>query len=72
MGQAAVMAIHAPIRRSGVPPAATAPVARLEQDLAEASALLQRLLAAEDRIGLVFPIMDDARRFLARRRRALG
>jgi len=39
---------------------------RLEADLAEATALLHRLLEAEDRIGLVYPVMDDARRFLAR------
>ena len=38
-------------------------------DLYEAKALLRRLLDAEDRIGLVFPIMDDTRRFLAAQRR---
>jgi hypothetical protein len=43
--------------------------ARLEAELAEATALLDRLLEAEDRIGLVFPVMDDARRFLAARAR---
>lgn len=42
---------------------------RLEAELDEARALLRRLLDAEDRIGLVFPVMDDARAFLARRRR---
>jgi hypothetical protein len=66
------MVIHAPIRRPATPAADPTPVARLEHDLAEASALLQRLLAAEDHIGLVFPVMDDARRFLARQRRTLG
>ena len=63
------MAIHAPIRPSVAPPSDPTRVVRLERDLEEASALLQRLLAAEDRIGLVFPVMDDARTFLARRRR---
>jgi hypothetical protein len=63
------MAIHAPIRPPGALPSDPARIARLEHDLEEASALLQRLLAAEDRIGLVFPVMDDARRYLARRRR---
>lgn len=63
------MAIHAPIRPSAAPSSDPARVARLERDLEEASALLLRLLAAEDRIGLVFPVMDDARAFLARRRR---
>jgi len=62
------MAIHAPIRPSAAPEADPTRVTRLEHDLEEASALLRRLLAAEDRIGLVFPVMDDARAFLARRR----
>jgi hypothetical protein len=43
--------------------------ARLEADLAEATTILARLLEAEDRIGLVYPVMDDARHFLARSRR---
>lgn len=64
------MVIHVPpppaVHRSEADPTR---VARLERDLEEASALLQRLLSAEDRIGLVFPVMDDARAFLARRRR---
>ena len=42
---------------------------RLEAELAEAAAILHRLLEAEDRIGLVYPVMDEARRFLARARR---
>jgi hypothetical protein len=63
------MAIHAPIRPAAAPTSDPARVARLEHDLAAASALLQRLLASEDRIGLAFPVTDDARRFLARRRR---
>ena len=41
---------------------------RAEADLQEAKALLRRLLAAEDRLGLVFPVMDDTRRFLAAQR----
>lgn len=65
------MAIHAPIRTSGAPGADSARAARLESDLAEASALLHRLLAVEDRFGLVFPLIDEARAFLARRRREL-
>ncbi|HEX7171954.1 MAG TPA: hypothetical protein VF365_05030 [Candidatus Limnocylindria bacterium] len=65
------MVINVPIRPSVAPAADPARAARLDHDLAEASALLERLLAAEDRIGLVFPVMDDARRFLARRRREL-
>ena len=63
------MVIRAPIRPSAAPRPDPTRVAWLERDLEEASALLQRLLAAEDRIGLVFPVMDDARAFLARRRR---
>ena len=63
------MAIHAPIRPSAAPPSDPTRVRRLERDLEEASAMLQRLLAAEDRLGLVFPVIDDARAFLARRRR---
>jgi len=47
-------------------------MARLERELDEASALLHRLLGAEDRIGLAFGVMDDARRFLARRRPGLA
>lgn len=42
---------------------------RLEDDLAGARSILQRLLEAEDRIGLVYPVMDDARRWLARTKR---
>ncbi|MGH2401270.1 MAG: hypothetical protein ACRDE6_01045 [Candidatus Limnocylindria bacterium] len=42
---------------------------RLEAELAEATTILHRLLEAEDRIGLVYPVMDDARRFLAQARR---
>jgi len=38
---------------------------RLEADLAEARSMLRRLLEVEDRIGLVHPIIDDARRWLA-------
>lgn len=45
------------------------PTLRAEADLEEAKALLRRLLAAEDRIGLVFPVMDEARHFLAAQRR---
>ncbi|HET9416535.1 MAG TPA: hypothetical protein VFP30_03245 [Candidatus Limnocylindria bacterium] len=63
------MAIHTPIRATALPAEDPIHVARLERDLEEAVALLQRLLASEDRIGLVFPVMDEARRFLARRRR---
>ena len=63
------MALHAPMRPplAVVAPSDPARVARLERDIDEASALLGRLLEAEDRIGLVFGVMDDARRFLARR-----
>jgi hypothetical protein len=70
-GHAGGMAIHAPIRPSA-PAADRTRLARLEHDLQEASVLLRRLVAAEDRIGLVFPVMDDARVFLARRRRELS
>lgn len=42
---------------------------RLEDELAGARSILQRLLEAEDRIGLVYPVMDDARRWLARTKR---
>lgn len=66
------MAIHAPTRPSAAHAADPARMARLERDLEEASALLGRLLAAEDRIGLVFGVMDDARAFLARRSRVLS
>ena len=63
------MAIHAPVPT----PAAEAPdptrAVLLERDLDEASSLLLRLLSVEDRVGLVFPVIDDARAFLARRRR---
>jgi hypothetical protein len=41
---------------------------RAERDLVEAETLLRRLLATEDRPGLVYPLIDDARRFLARPR----
>jgi hypothetical protein len=41
----------------------------LETELAEARSILHRLLQAEDRIGLVHPIIDDARRWLARTNR---
>jgi hypothetical protein len=57
-------------RGRGRPAAQTRASLRAEADLAEAEALLRRLLATEDRIGLVYPLMDDARRFLARRRTA--
>lgn len=67
--QPEAMVVHAPIRPPAAPTPDPARIARLEHDLEDASALLHRLLAAEDRIGLVFPVMDDARRFLARRRR---
>lgn len=39
---------------------------RTEHDLATAKRLLRRLLEVEDRPGLVYPLIDDARRFLAR------
>ncbi|MDQ3690037.1 MAG: hypothetical protein M3406_08400 [Chloroflexota bacterium] len=42
---------------------------RAVADLYEARALLRRLVDAEDRIGLVYPVMEDARRFLAAQRR---
>ena len=45
------------------------PILRAETDLEEAKVLLRRLLAAEDRIGLIFPVMDEARHFLAAQRR---
>jgi len=61
------MAIDLETRRP-IPHVPAARPTALEADLAEAEALLQRLLEAEDRIGLVFPIMDGARRFLAGRR----
>ena len=38
----------------------------VEDDLRQAHALLRRLLAAEDRPGLVYGVMDDARALLAR------
>lgn len=44
------------------------PTTHAAVDLAEARALLQRLLEAEDRIGRVHLVMDDARAFLARTR----
>ncbi len=64
------MAMHAPMRPplEIVTPADPMRSERVERDLAEASALLERLLAAEDRIGLMWGVMDDARGFLARRR----
>ena len=64
------MALHAPtsVPRAAGAPRGTDQTRRLERELAEASVLLERLLDAEDRIGLVFGVMDDARRFLARRR----
>jgi hypothetical protein len=65
------MALHTAIlrerRATSTPLADGAPRARLETELAEASAILVRLLEAEDRLGLVFGVMDDARRFLAAR-----
>jgi hypothetical protein len=42
---------------------------RLEAQLAEARSILARLLEAEDRIGRVYPVIDDARRWLARQHR---
>lgn len=45
---------------------------RAEADLAEARAILGRLLEAEERIGRVHLVMDDARRFLARQRQVLA
>jgi hypothetical protein len=42
---------------------------RLEDELADARSILLRLVEAEDRIGLVYPVMDDARRWLARTKR---
>lgn len=42
---------------------------QLESELAEARSILHRLLEAEDRIGLVHPVIDDARRWLARTNR---
>jgi hypothetical protein len=70
------MALHTEIlrerRATSPPPADGAPRARLEAQLAEASAILVRLLEAEDRLGLVFGVMDDARRFLAARPRHGG
>ncbi|HEX5040801.1 MAG TPA: hypothetical protein VFW95_11770 [Candidatus Limnocylindria bacterium] len=54
-------------RGRGRPSAQVRASLEAQTDLAEAEALLRRLLAAEDRIGLVYPLMDDARRFLARR-----
>ena len=64
------MALHPSLthRGRGRPSAQVRASLVAQTDLAEAEALLRRLLAAEDRIGLVYPLMDDARRFLARRR----
>jgi len=42
---------------------------RLEDELADARSILLRLVEVEDRIGLVYPVMDDARRWLARTKR---
>ena len=42
---------------------------RLEAELIEARSILHRLLEAEDGLGLVHPILDDARRWLARKNR---
>lgn len=42
---------------------------RLEARLDEARSILARLLETEDRPGLVHPVMDDARRWLARANR---
>ena len=65
------MALHPKIRPmpsvAAPRPRDAARIARLERDLEEASSLLWRLLDAEDRIGLAYPVMDDARRFLSRR-----
>lgn len=63
------MAVLAPVDPFLHPAEAEAELARAESELAEARALLRRLLDAEDRIGLAYPVMDDARRFLARTRR---
>lgn len=62
------MITHPPIRPSALGAGDSVRMARLERDLAEATLLLRRLLEAEDRIGLVYPVMDDARAFLVRRR----
>jgi hypothetical protein len=70
------MALHTAIirerRASSAPATDGAARGRLEAELAEASAILVRLLEAEDHLGLVFGVMDDARRFLAARRRHGG
>jgi hypothetical protein len=42
---------------------------RLETELQEARSILHRLLQAEDRPGLVHPVIDDARHWLARTNR---
>jgi hypothetical protein len=52
----------------GTRPSEASRLAGLERELAEARGLLRRLLEAEERIGLAYVVMDDARRFLARRR----
>ncbi len=63
------MALHLSANATSRRPAADLDARlRAEADLQEAKALLRRLLAAEDRLGLVFPVMDDARRFLAAQR----
>lgn len=60
----AMRALHT--TRLGVVESAWDRAEQLEADLADARAILHRLLEAEDRIGLVYPVMDDARRWLAR------
>jgi hypothetical protein len=60
----ALHALHSP--RIAVVESARDRAARLEADLADARSILHRLLEAEDRIGRVYPVMDDARRWLAR------
>jgi hypothetical protein len=70
IAQASDMALHPLFSpRIARPESPSDRTERLEDELAAARSILQRLLEAEDRIGLVYPVMDDARRWLARTKR---
>lgn len=57
-------------RRGAIAESPLERVERLEARLDEARSILSRLLESEDRIGRVYPVIDGARRWLARGNRA--
>lgn len=64
------MALHPlPSPRIAISGSAWDRAERFETELVEARSIMHRLLEAEDRIGLVYPVIDDARRWLARTNR---